>query len=730
MHTLVASMLVIIAGIIYSPWGIEPITIYTKHNEVDNVYTNETLIFARDEYENCSLWAGRIGECESEFMLMKCRRSCDIQLVAISNPFMKAQREWYDDLRDEYLDHSTPDNVLRNEALFKMLFLHKMNDLIEEYDKEEDEDYLNMVIESMYGLLNNDERLSFDREVTLLHETFRAIGGEDFINPYNLMAYYLNIAEGTEHEYVSSTIVHSNPGLFNKFSTSNDNNISLVYEKLTSKPHPDLDDSWKWTDDAKVKFLETVGFTILGIIALTFLVLCLAAYDLPKPIKRRKISIKPKNAKKKEKYYYLLTFAHHVYAMLLDTSLKLCGMIWKTPSLLSVASLAAYDSVTDAFRSTANVSFEFIQHLFSSICSILRRGIQCLVVIPRMISIGIGMLIRLPSKLIRETVGTEHVSIDQPSNSSPQRSEAPQLVMSPSSAVSVIAVDEQKVKSMVEQNDIRKLELEEESSTGEFTQPEATVEQEDVPPEIESPPTTTEVPSEIGIDSSQVLTCETTEISISSFNHRSNTSMTLSTFELDENDPLLIFLRSQQSCIKGNVDEFYIWLVKYENIESMMALKEAVSDDDYLNDTMRIGDRSYGVKGFKLKAFRCAILEYEHNKTVQRESKASSATSEPPEELVCPISLHLMTNDPVVAADGITYERASIEDWFKKSKAKISEAQTNLENSPHSEADQRVINNGICSPVYGTKCDNLVLVPHIGTRNMARAYNEKKKEVH
>ena len=48
-------------------------------------------------------------------MLMKCRRSCDIQLVAISNPFMKAQREWYDDLRDEYLDHSTPDNALRNE---------------------------------------------------------------------------------------------------------------------------------------------------------------------------------------------------------------------------------------------------------------------------------------------------------------------------------------------------------------------------------------------------------------------------------------------------------------------------------------------------------------------------------------------------------------------------------------------------------------------------------------
>ena len=466
--------------------------------------------------------------------------------------------------------------------------------------------------------------------------------------------------------------------------------------------------------------VQVVAFTMACVYAIALSVITYAFIkksDYSRPTKKKK-DMKPKHAEKKEKYYYLLSFAHHVYVMLLEKSSKLCGMIWKTPSLLSVASLAAYDSVADAFRSTANVSLGIIKHLYTSICSILSRGMKCLVVIPRMISFGIGMFIRLPSKLIRGAIGPEHDSIDQPPNSSPQlRPEAPQLVMSPSSAVSVIAVDEQKVKSMLEQNTIRKLEAVYDDSSdrnlNEEPTPTTSIQQEDVP-------------SEIGIvNSTQVLAHETiTEASTSSLNDKSN----ISTLELNENDPLLIFLRSQHQCIKGSVDEFYVWLVKYENIDFMMALKEAVSDDDYLNDTMRIGDRSYGVKGFKLKSFRCAILEYEDTKPAQ-ESKASAETTEPPEELVCPISLVLMTKDPVVAADGITYERASIEDWFKKSEAKISDAQERMKENPRSKADQRVVNNGICSPVYGSKMNHLVLVPNTGTRNMARAYEEKKEEV-
>jgi hypothetical protein len=178
------------------------------------------------------------------------------------------------------------------------------------------------------------------------------------------------------------------------------------------------------------------------------------------------------------------------------------------------------------------------------------------------------------------------------------------------------------------------------------------------------------------------------------------------------------------------VDEFYTWLVNSEDIDSMMALKEAVCEDDYLNNKMKRGCGSSGMKGFKLSTFKRGVLEYEvkHTTPDNDESKAPAAsnTNEPPEELVCPISLVLMTKDPVVAADGITYERSSIEDWFEKSMAKISDAQEKLTNNQQSKSDQRVINNGVCSPVYGSKLESLILIPNTSLRNMARAYKEQK----
>jgi len=229
------------------------------------------------------------------------------------------------------------------------------------------------------------------------------------------------------------------------------------------------------------------------------------------------------------------------------------------------------------------------------------------------------------------------------------------------------------------------------------------------------------VPSEIGVDrSSQGMSHSTIDESITSNAHF--------TFELNENDPLLIFLRSQHQCIKGSVDEFYTWLVNSEDIDSMVALKEAVCEDDYLNNKVKRGCGGSGLKGFKLSTFKRVVLEYEDNHTTpdndENKTPAASNTNEPPEELVCPISLTLMTNDPVVAADGITYERASIEDWFEKSKAKISEAREKLTNNQQSESDQRIVNNGVCSPVYGSKLDNLVLVPNTSLRNVARTYKE------
>jgi U-box domain len=96
--------------------------------------------------------------------------------------------------------------------------------------------------------------------------------------------------------------------------------------------------------------------------------------------------------------------------------------------------------------------------------------------------------------------------------------------------------------------------------------------------------------------------------------------------------------------------------------------------------------------------------------------------NEPPPELVCPIELVLMTNDPVLAADGVTYERVAITNWFETNISKIKKAQESLKINPFSESDRRVVENGITSPTYGTKMANLNLTENINVRNMARDF--------
>ncbi len=75
-------------------------------------------------------------------------------------------------------------------------------------------------------------------------------------------------------------------------------------------------------------------------------------------------------------------------------------------------------------------------------------------------------------------------------------------------------------------------------------------------------------------------------------------------------DPLLAFLRLQHHCIKGGIDQFYAWLVKSEDIDSIATLKEVVSDDEYLEGPMKVGCGSIGLEGFKRMAFWRAIGEY------------------------------------------------------------------------------------------------------------------------
>ena len=192
--------------------------------------TKEMSMFAVDENENCRVWAD-VDKCQqSEYMIdqctetedgtcekTSCRRSCDIVLLATTNevPCKKKQRrEWYDDLREEYLDHSTLSNRLRNEALFKMFFFGKVHDIIAEHNND------NNMIHGVLELLNDDERAPLDIEVDALHPKLLAIGGEDYVNIYNLMTYNLNIATGKDYDYISVLDLPSNKSISDKFRES------------------------------------------------------------------------------------------------------------------------------------------------------------------------------------------------------------------------------------------------------------------------------------------------------------------------------------------------------------------------------------------------------------------------------------------------------------------------------------------------------------------------------
>jgi hypothetical protein len=54
-----------------------------------------------------------------------------------------------------------------------------------------------------------------------------------------------------------------------------------------------------------------------------------------------------------------------------------------------------------------------------------------------------------------------------------------------------------------------------------------------------------------------------------------------------------------------------------------------------------------------------------HESKYDTESKSQTNALEIPEDFKCPISVtDELMKDPVVAADGHTYERAAIEEWF------------------------------------------------------------------
>ena len=67
--------------------------------------------------------------------------------------------------------------------------------------------------------------------------------------------------------------------------------------------------------------------------------------------------------------------------------------------------------------------------------------------------------------------------------------------------------------------------------------------------------------------------------------------------------------------------------------------------------------------------------------------------------LCCPITLELMT-DPVIAADGRTYERQEIEKWLKKSNT---------------------------SPITNEPLPSTVLIPNQLVKSLIREFEDKKR---
>jgi len=246
--------------------------------------------------------------------------------------------------------------------------------------------------------------------------------------------------------------------------------------------------------------------------------------------------------------------------------------------------------------------------------------------------------------------------------------------------------------------------------------------------------------SAIGVDHEfpgfQDLTLDESLSSIADSNQTSMASMqpellvtNLLSSQEDGLELLLDFLHEQESCIKGDVNEFFKWLVS-EDIDSMHALKEAVSDEEYLSVCLQVGNGAVSLKGFKRKAFQRAVASFCHqspdeNKlTFQNISPAQDTQSmEIPKELCCPIGNVIMISEPVLAGDGFTYEKSSIERWFSAKVREIIEAEENLKDNPKSICDCEVVNAGIRSPVTGEPLPHLTLTPNTNIRDVARQYH-------
>lgn len=187
------------------------------------------------------------------------------------------------------------------------------------------------------------------------------------------------------------------------------------------------------------------------------------------------------------------------------------------------------------------------------------------------------------------------------------------------------------------------------------------------------------------------------------------------------NDTLFTFLKEQKECLKGSPEAFYRWLVDTEDVTSLDDLVDAMSQDAYLRDVLQPGNGTVGVKGFKLAIFEKAAMDaancaFDNGPNLE----ADKEHRDPSFELICPISYSLMTDDPVIAADGHTYERAAIEMWFQKQQAEISVAMRQLSMGSNSQQALAIVQRGVLSPLTHEKMAHLHLIPNHALRALAK----------
>jgi hypothetical protein len=185
-------------------------------------------------------------------------------------------------------------------------------------------------------------------------------------------------------------------------------------------------------------------------------------------------------------------------------------------------------------------------------------------------------------------------------------------------------------------------------------------------------------------------------------------------------ESLLQFLRTQESCLKRSPEDFHTWLVS-QDVDSLATLEEAADDDDFMKEM-----QNNGIKGFKRTVFKKSLSVALGEATTTHETKdghlasaydvgldkylASIGVSHDffhkidnlaPRQLQCSISTVLMVVDPVLAADGLTYERHEIEAWG---------------------ATKLINGKPVTSPQTGEVLKDISLSSNLSIRNLAREY--------